>query len=81
MAENRIENSKIKHQATMKSDVANTKNIFRQSEADRVDQEINNREEGLSLLGFGRAKGRYAVIALVVIAICYLLYRLLVHSA
>jgi hypothetical protein len=80
MAENRIENSKIRHEATMKSDVANTKNIFRKSEAERVDQEISSGEQGLSILGFGKAKGRYAVIALVVIAVCYLLYRLLAHA-
>jgi hypothetical protein len=58
MAENRIENSKITKSATMKSDVADTKNVFLKSEAEAVEQDIRSQEEGLSLWGFGKAKGR-----------------------
>lgn len=80
MAENRIEDSTIKKNVVMESDVKNTSNVFKGSSAESIKQKIDNQEQNLSLLGFGRARGRYAVVALAVVVICYLLYHFLVRG-
>jgi hypothetical protein len=64
VAENRIEDSTIKKSVVMEGDVKNTSNVFKGSEAQTVRQRINTQEQNLSLIGFGKARGRFAVVSL-----------------
>jgi hypothetical protein len=81
MAENRIEDSKIKKNVIMESDVKDTKQIFKGSEAESLSQQLKAQEQKLSLFGFGNAKGRYAIIGIVVVAVCYLVYQFLIRHS
>jgi hypothetical protein len=77
MAKNKIIGSTIRGATHQSSDVANTENSVESSETSSLVQRIRTKASSMQFLG-GQATGTIGVIALAVVLIGYLVYRILI---
>jgi hypothetical protein len=73
MAKNTVDDVHVTGHVKQTSDVPSTDNSARKLTAASLDQQINSKTQTMSAFGV-KGTGRGAIIAVTIVAVCYLLY-------